>query len=334
MLGKIAFFLLILLMIVLGRFVLATIFPPLTDRTVVLTAFKAEATPYLERLTLPVDITAKAPFCDQAVAGSLSGQAALVVITGVGKVRASTCLLTILQLTSGRVKGVIFSGTSGITPEITANQFIGETMIGDVCINVSAIDFDRQHYSADLAGSGDPAPSFWLDEVIGSTSGTVLSDRLYQASSQASLPPPPESAIALNNQYHRSSRPPRVWGPQECLEVSGDLFWHDIRSDTQAKALAAQWQKTDADKLVIVTAMESAAVGSVVTAWNSAYQTAIPVAYVRGASNFDQPPKDSRGAPLVDGQSSLETSLTGDTEDYAARTSAAVVLKFLESGGL
>jgi len=287
-------------------------------------SWTGEVGPYMAQLQSPIQRTDSFPYCQSVIQGRISGQSVLVVVTGIGKVSAATCVQNLLSATNGRLKAVIFSGTAGISPS--------EAMLGDVCINSQGLDFDRQVYSADQPGSTAPEPQIWADSVISASPDSALANHLYSASHQAQLPASSAEVSAANRLYHSTSRPPKVWGPSECLEVSGDLFWHDTRFDSRAIQLAADFLSPAAPPRVMVTAMESAAIADTVDRWNNRRASAIPSAYVRSASNFDRPWTDASGQPAADAKSSLAASYTPASENLAIRTSAAVVLKWLSLG--
>ena len=293
-----------------------------------------EVAPFMDLLDRPVDRSQAVPQCLQAFSGSISGQEVMVVVTGIGKINASTCVLDVLTATAGRVKGLVFSGTAGMSPTSGTDAPESAVMLGDVCVAASAVDFDRQFYAADQIGSSAASPAIWADTPVGSSSGRVLADHLFQLASSVIFAAPPPEVEAVNQLYHHTTRAPRVWGPDDCLEVSGDLFWHDSRADAQARQLGSSWISAAPRRLVIATAMESSAVGAVISRWNAAHASDIPWAYVRSGSNFDQPWRDDQGLPAVDGRQSLTAGFTDQSRAYAIHTTSAVVLKMLEAGSI
>jgi purine nucleoside permease len=329
---------------------------PPGNLTVILTSFgniddkgvwQGEVAPFMRQLVTPIDISKQTPMCQSVYKGFLYQQPVLVVVAGQAKVRMTACVMNLLQTSKDHIKEVILAGIAGITPEKGglldsqgAVRNSDPVMIGDVCINSGAVDFDMQHYSADRAGSTIPQPLFWqvadpanVDNVDGSH---ALANELNSAALKVDWPQTSLAAAALDIKYHGSVNKTHVWGPTQCLEVSDDLFWHDIRSDLQARVMASAWLNStqglsvNAGDIMITTAMEAVPAGSVISWWNKNYKTKIAFAYVRSASNFDQVWVNSQGIPQSDGKSSLESGLDSDGAQFAFETASLPVLKMLE----
>jgi purine nucleoside permease len=300
--------------------------------------WEGEAAPFINALDQEKDISDKVPMCQNAFEGYLYKNKVLVAISGMAKVRTTACLSDILNYYHGRVKEVIVAGVAGITPAAGGN---GEAaMIGDVCINSLAYDFDLQHYSSDLAGTDQSQPVFWTQEsnfVSQATSGNQeLARELYRAASGVVQPAIPQNVADINVLYHQTGRSPKIWGPEKCMEVTSDLYWHDIKADARARELAAGYMQqvyginVKPDSIVVVTSMEAVPAGVLVDWWNKAKSTNIAFAYVRGASNFDRVYLNSGNTPATEGRGSLEQFKISGLSQYAIQTATLPVLKMFE----
>lgn len=285
-----------------------------------------EATPYGEQLSDIQDISASIPLCQNAFSGTIFGQPIILAISGMAKVRTSACVSSLLQYSSGRVKEIILSGIGGISTAQASSQY---PKIGDLCINSVALDFDRQYYASDMAASSSYQPIYWANSHIYSSSGSnQLASDLYMASQAVIWPDSPAAVKTLNQKYGIPSGIPYVWQPTQCLEASGDQFWHDSTADSRARALAAELLSVR--EPVIITSMEAVAAGTVIEKWNLANHMAIPFAYVRSASNFSLPAIGPNKLPLENGKDSIVSAMAGENTQYAIRIQALPVLKLLE----
>jgi hypothetical protein len=146
---------------------------------------------------------------------------------------------------------------------------------------------------------------------------TTLADELYAASGK------------INTDF-------KIWGPKECMEISGDLFWHDVQSDLRARTIAAdllndKWNQSNTpEDTVIITSMEAIAAGNVVSWWNKAYKTTVNFAYVRGASNYDHVLLDETGLPVKSSKESWKSGITDEFVEKAALNASNPILKMLE----
>ena len=307
--------------------------------------WQGEVAPYIEELENAKDVSESVPMCEKAFRGYIYDQPVMLVISGIAKVKATACTLEVLNLVCKDVEEVIFSGIAGITPmkggmlDTKGNLRYDEAaMIGDVCINSAAFDFDLQRFSSDQYDSFVPMPSFWSSDMPHESDYVYakpdLTNELYEASLLVNWPEPSEEAREMNFRYHQKSRIPKSWKSTECLEATDDLFWHDIRADARARVIGSSWLSKSyglnlsAEDIIVVTSMESLPVGLTVSWWNESNNKDIDFAYVRGASNFDHPRLNSDGTPALGGRESLEGSESGYS--FAIRTQALPVLKMLE----
>jgi len=306
-----------------------------------------EAAPYMEKLNDATDVSVDLPMCDSAFEGNLFGSKVLIAISGMAKVKTAACMTEILENYDIKVKEVILAGIAGITPQRykTANA-LGEfensepTMIGDICINYVAYDFDLQYYSSDQKGTTLPDPKFWtIDDAF--SAGYIRGDQnlareLEYASREIVFPSVSKEIADINTLYGNTTRSPRIWSMQECMEATGDLYWNDTRADKKARELAAGYLSRiyninlTANDIVIFTSMEAASVGSVIEKWNDERGMGVAFAYVRGASNFDQPNLDINGLPQTNGLESIKKFSQSGVSDYAIKNSSLVVLKMFE----
>lgn len=297
-----------------------------------------EAAPFMDILQNRKDMSGRFIPCRHAFSGTLFEQRVLVAVSGVGKVQAAACTDVIMRVTKGKIKELILAGIGGITP---AKGGKGEpAVIGDVCINSAAVDFGRQHYSADSANSQWANPQWWevkSDGFVSKVRGSgELADELIRAAGRVTWPELTPEVKEIIAKYHGYLRKPKAWGVSECVEVSDDLWWHDMRTDQQARILGSGWLKTvlggeiNEGNILALTSMEATAVGSTVARWNEAWGADVAFAYVRAASNYDRPWWNNRGEPAVDGKISLQTGTATGGMEMAYKTLALPVLKMLE----
>jgi nucleoside phosphorylase len=312
--------------------------------------WQGEAGPFLNRLENRQEVSESIGMCEAGYEGQLFGQKVLVVVTGMAKVKTSACITNVLEAYGDAVKEVVLAGIAGFTPmkgglvddsgKLRSDERV---MLGDVCINSAAFDFDLQHYSADEANSGYPRPvfwpqesEFWAEKAYGSAE---LAGELHTAAGKVDWPEIPESVRAIDELYHGTSRGVKVWSASECVEASGDLFWHDIRADRRARKLGANFlsdvtgKTVKADGVVVASSMEGTAVGAMVDRWNSTKGANVAFAYVRGASNFDQVNLNAEGLPAVNGDASVHRVMAAGGQKLAIETAALPVLKMLELRG-
>jgi Purine nucleoside permease (NUP) len=297
-----------------------------------------ETAPFMDAMDQKKDVSIKIPMCQSAYEGYIYKSKVLVAVSGMAKVRTTACLTDILRQYDHGVKEVLVVGIAGMS---ATQEGTGESaMIGDVCINSLAYDFDLQHYSADQAGITFPGPAFWNQEsnftAQETTGSRSLASELAKAAVQVAWPEAPDIVKDIDALYHQTSRNPRVWGPEECMEVTSDLYWHDIKADVRARELAATFMQqvygrsvSPAD-VVVATSMEAVPAGKVVDWWNKANGASVAFAYVRGASNFDRTYLNSDGTPAMGGRESVEILKNAGLSQYAIETASLPVLKLFE----
>lgn len=308
-----------------------------------------EIAPFMDELKNPVDVTKNVGMCDMVFEGQLSGSEVIVVVSGMGKVRASTCTESLLNYYKGRVKEVIFSGIAGISPSTSGPtgdllNASDQAMLGDVCINSTAFDFDLQHYSSDQSNSNVANPNFWENDNSFSSKSVnfdpALAQELVTVGNQINWAYPPQDVVTENLQYHQRNRQPKVWGTKNCIEATGDLYWSDTSLDQKAREEGVTYlnkannSALGANNIVVVTSMEASSVGSAISWWNLEHKTEISYAYVRGASNFDRPYWNSEGVPAISGNDVVSISSKNDYATYAINNASLIVLKMFEARGV
>jgi nucleoside phosphorylase len=302
--------------------------------------WQGEVAPYLDNLKNPIDISSKLSSCDKAFSGKIENQNVLVVVTGMGKLKTSTCTNQILQNYGESVNEIFLSGIAGFSTSITQNSVVEPVMIGDLCINSISLDFDLQYYGADQQDTTAPSPMFWHRET-GTSPNKIdldqkLSVELYNSILSQNLNPNNLNADEINKKYHSTTRTPKTYSNSQCLEVSSDLFWHDTQADLRARQIGSEWLNqsrklnTSPENIVVASSMESVAVGSSIISWNSSHSKPISFAYVRAASNFDHPPTNSSNTPLINSKISLETGYSPESEKLALFTQSQPVIQLLK----
>ena len=324
--------------------------------TVILTGFwgkdvlgnwSGETAPFLKEMKDLLDVRNKVRLCNLAYEGELYGSRVLVAATGMAKVKTTACLSEILHVYDKKIREVILVGIAGITPmkggildSLGKVRKSEPAMLGDVCVSFLAVDYDLQHYGADCGRSSLPEPKFWDQKSTFQAKfikgDKKLADELLSACKKVRWPAVPKGVEKINTLYHSGSRFPKVWEPWECLEVTSDLYWHDLRSDCRARELAGgllrreYGRKISPDSVLVVSSMEAVACGAVVEWWNRDHKRAIGFSYVRGASNFSHPYVDTDGKPVLGALESLKMSAKSGGASYAMQTEALPVLKMLE----
>jgi purine nucleoside permease len=336
-----------------------------------------ETQPFLQALQNKVDRTAEAAFCEGVYEGELSGQPVVVVTTGTGADNAGPCMQELLYWYGPQVKEVIWSGIGGVTPAVGGivddagrrRAGAAPVMIGDVCISALAWNYDL-HFSsvgdwrvARTDGAPyDPAGGWWpmknsdgSSDVLGFDNvqqfviaDTALADELLVAAQQVAWPAMDEGVRAKVEHFFTADqvRAVRVFDYTQCGEVAGNNFWHGAVESKLARQYlaglitAAGFVPAREDAVVSFSAMEAAAWMSVLARWNAHHGTQIPMAVIRGASNYDQVALDATGNP-VKGEDSGPLTAIGDIQEdfqeagasFAWGNAAQPVLKLFELRG-
>lgn len=312
-----------------------------------------ETQPFLRALQDKVDRTPESAFCEGVYEGALSGQPVVVVTTGTGGDNAGPCMQELLYWYDQHIKEVIWSGIGGVTPAVggivddAGQRRSGATpvMIGDVCISALTWNWDL-HFSsvsdwraARTEGAPyDPAGGWWpmknsdgSSDVLGFDNvqqfviaDTGLADELLQAAAEVTWPVMDAGVQAKVEHFFAPDqmRPVHVFDYTQCAEVAGNNFWHGaVESKLARQYLAslistaglAQVQETD---VVTFSAMEAAAWMSVLARWNAHHGTQIPMAVIRGASNYDQVALDATGSPMAGENGRPLTAMADIREDF------------------
>lgn len=309
--------------------------------------YDGEMTPFARQLTSAVDKGELFNSCQSTVEGYIKSNKVVLSSTGMGKINTASCLTQLLGHYGNNVKEVIFVGIAGITPvkggmldEKGIRRDSEVAMLGDVCINSLAFDFDLQHFSSDKAETNAKDVKFWDSENMFSSKFVInnsgLAEELYNATKAVYWLEVPADIAEVNVLYHGSSRPARVWGLDECIEATGDLYWHDIYLDGKARETGADFmsralgKNLDSKDILVVTSMEASSAGYVVKKWNEIHATSVRFAYVRSASNFDHSYLTSANIPALGGNESLSRVSSTGAVNYAIETASYPVLKMFE----
>ena len=151
-----------------------------------------------------------------------------------------------------------------------------------------------------------------------------LADELLQAAQQVIWPVMDEGVQAKVERFFTSDqvRPVQVFDYTQCGEVAGNNFWHGAVESKLARQYlaslitAAGFAQVEEDDVVTFSAMEAAAWMSVLARWNAHHGTQIPMAVIRGASNYDQVPLDTMGSPLTGADGQPLTAMGDILEDF------------------
>jgi len=318
------------------------------QRTVILSAFayqdkdgkwQGESGPFLAQLGSTVDVKAKLPFCELAWEGTLYGKPVLIVTEGVGKVHAATCMQNVMAQYPAQVKEVIWSGIAGGSPRIggSANTAGERVQTGDVCIAYAARDYDRQ-YSSLAEQTWWESSSTISNTVIAPIGSKSLADELAGAALKVAWPDTSPAVAANVKKYHPTDevrKPKSFYG--NCIELTGDNFWHGAAEDAQARKLGAallnkaQGTALTAKDVLAITAMENSAWMFVLQNLCAKEKVCVPFAYSRSMSNFDEPFVKADGKPAVTAQESISAGMsTGGGSPFGSITAALPVLKMLE----
>ena len=193
-----------------------------TKRTVILTALGSknrkgawlgEVSPFMSELENSIDRSSQVPMCDRFFEGNMNQQPVFVVVSGPGKVKSTACLMEVLLKYDNQIKEVILSGIAGITPmrggmvDDAGNLRNDErVMIGDVCINSIAYDFEAQYYTSDQGNTRGSNPIFWASDshdVSKQIQGSVsLSEELSNAGAMVDWPESSSEVTNNNIKYH------------------------------------------------------------------------------------------------------------------------------------
>ncbi len=336
-----------------------------------------ETQPFLKALTDRIDRTPDSAYCAGLYEGKLSGQPVVVATTGTGSDNSGPCMQEILQMYDRRIKEVIWSGIAGASPavggivDVKTGKLKAKpepVMIGDVCISPLAWAYDL-HFSsvadwkAAVDKGNDPVSTAgWYRmkessgkaDVIGFenvqqsvVADKTLADELLAAARGVTWPTLDADSQGVVSRFFPASaiRPVRVFDYTQCAEVAGDNFFHGVIEDRLSRQYLADLINTSGyasskrteEDVVVLSAMEAVAWGSVVQRWAAKTGVPIPLVIVRAASNYDHMPLDGDGQPRpgADGKplTAMEDILHGFSDSgasFAAHTAALPVLKMFE----
>jgi purine nucleoside permease len=177
---------------------------------------------------------------------------------------------------------------------------------------------------------------------------TALADELLAAAQQVTWPAMGDGVRAKVEHFFPADqvRPVRVFDYTQCGEVAGNNFWHGAVESKLARQYlaglisAAGFAQAREDAVVSFSAMEAAAWMSVLARWNAHHGTQIPMAVIRGASNYDQVALDAGGNPVTGADGQRLTAMADILEDFkeegasfAWSNAAQPVLKLFELRG-
>ncbi len=239
-------------------------------------------------------------------------------------------------------------------------------MIGDVCVGNMAWDYDL-HFSAvddwrrsaEASGNLNDPQGGWWDMKDSSGGGVIgfegvqqyviaprgLADEILSAAAAVRWDRPSGDALDNVKRYFSDAqiRETMAFDYTVCGgEVSGNNFFHGAVEDRLSRQYLAGLINSAKVTVVPVTendvvafsAMESTAWMSVVDRWAKKRRMRIPMAVVRGASNYDHQPLLANGRPAPDSTGHIPTAmediLLGFKESgssFAAANAAAPVLK-------
>ncbi|KAF8058359.1 PSMD9 [Scenedesmus sp. PABB004] len=125
-----------------------------------------EAAFYLANLKNNVTLPSGAAACPEVVRGKLLRQDVVVVLTGIGPMASAVCIFDVLQQCGKLIKDVIYSGTSGWSPQLggvinngSCNAANGNgkiTRLGDVCVSPLSVNWDCRQASWQQTSTGHP----------------------------------------------------------------------------------------------------------------------------------------------------------------------------------
>lgn len=333
-----------------------------------------ESKPFLGFLTNRQDRSSESAYCKAVVEGDVFGQPVTIVVTGTGSGNSGPCMQEMLGWYSPNITEVIWSGIGGATPAVggmydRAGKVIGNkpVMIGDVCLGAASWAYDLHFSNVNdwAAAHSNPknryAPQGGWWEMVNAqgkevapgfdnvqqfvVANTALADELLAASASVTLPKRPASVSAKIGRFHadkRQWRTPKYFSYRTCGgEVSGDNFFHGATEDLLAREYMSMLMrasglntKATVNDIVAFSAMEAVPWMSAVSRWNAKFGTAIPMAVVRAASNYDQMPLQPNGQPVLGkngkpltAMEDIDAGFDATSAAYAATAAAAPVLR-------
>ncbi|KXZ49339.1 hypothetical protein GPECTOR_22g933 [Gonium pectorale] len=127
--------------------------------------------------------------CGGLYFGSLMGQDALVVTTGIGPTAAGLCVQELLTACGSSVTEMIYFGTSGWSPQLggvlnppncsEANPGRKITRVGDVCISPVSVNWVCKKSTWSLQAEGFPNQCFRPEEVAGPNATALYGECLF-----------------------------------------------------------------------------------------------------------------------------------------------------------
>lgn len=295
-----------------------------------------ESKPIISAMQNKVDRSGSSTFCAAVVEGTLSNQPVTAVVTGTGEQNSQACMQEMLGWYSPAITEVIWSGIAGFSPAVGGlydnrgqrRAKATPVMIGDVCISSLSWNYDLHFSSVDewasrrtadnrygtaggwwsiKNGKGKPRARGFQDVTQFVTADRALADELVTASRSVDWPTKSAGVKRKIKRFFPASKirnTVKVFDSSRCGEVSGNNFWHSTTEDLLARRnlasqiTAADIRKASAEDVVAVSAMEASGWMGALKTWNAANRLAIPMALVRGASNYDQVPLNAAGNPV------------------------------------
>ena len=336
-----------------------------------------ETQPFLKAMKNNVDRTPESAFCKGVFEGTLFDQPVVVATTGTGKDNSGPCMQELLYKYGNNIKEVIWSGIGGVSAAVggyvnregQVRSPMDPVMVGDVCISSLSWNYDLAFTGAAdgakaRAESGkryDPAGGWWpmMDSngkstVLGfeniqlfTIADNTLASEITAAAGKVTWPEIDTAVRAKIERYFSPEqvRPVRFYDSSKCGELSSDNFWAGVIEDRLARQYLASLiatsgygpATTSEDDVIAFTAMESSSWMSVVARWNKFNKANIPMAVVRGGSNYPHVPLDANADPkpgpdgkLLTAMEEIELGLQEAGASFAWNNAALPILKMFE----
>ena len=115
--------------------------------------------------------------CPDARYGKIMGQPVAVVTTGIGPMASALCVYDIMEACGSTVKEIIYSGTSGWTPQLggilnngscsAANSVGRINRVGDVCVSPFSVNWDCRQASWSQTAAEYPNVCSFPEQLFG-----------------------------------------------------------------------------------------------------------------------------------------------------------------------
>ncbi|KAJ9468743.1 hypothetical protein DIPPA_34650 [Diplonema papillatum] len=293
----------------------------------------------LKNMTQTRNVTQSVMFCAEVIEGQLSGQAMVLVTTGIGHDSAGICMASLLAYydnTTG-ISSVVYMGTSGWSPRVggffdpaadpaceTLPATVEDNLIGvgDVCVSPVSFLYNCGFCNWNDASNGECAAPKCTGRNQSSVFGVcefytgdlTLTQELLAAANQTDFGPRPAALRNYSTLYWEAvwnglevistAQPPalpRVYDQTQCGEAAGYNIWKGLPQEYRCRASLSEVITNGFG--VPVAPGETVCVSAMEgPGWMRVllgWKTKVPFVGVRAASNYNMWPLKKGNATVL-----------------------------------